>query len=81
MPLRAAPLFAATVNATEPLPLPLVPLAIVIHDTFEDAVHAHPLLLVTVTVPLPPVASTDWVVGEIEYVHCGGGGGGGGAAA
>jgi hypothetical protein len=80
VPLRAAPLLAAALNATAPLPLPLAPFVIVIHDAFDDAVHAQPLPLVTATVPLPPVASTDWVVGEIEKVHCGGGGGGGGAA-
>jgi len=42
-----------------------------------DAVHAHVELdAVTLTVPLPPVASKAWLVGEIEKVHGGGGGGG-----
>jgi hypothetical protein len=67
--LRAPAVFAATLNATEPLPLPLEPVAIVIHDAFDEAVHAQPLLLVTATLPLPPAASTDWLAGEMEYEH------------
>lgn len=65
MPLRAGPLLAATLNATEPLPLPLLPLEIVIHDAFDEAVHVHPFPLVTATAPLPPFASTDWLAGAM----------------
>src|SRR5207244_11559361 len=42
------------------------------------AVPAQPAPAVTATLPLPPAASTAWLFGAIEYVHCGGGGGGGG---
>jgi hypothetical protein len=79
VPVRAAPVLAAAVNATVPLPLPDAPLEIVIHAAFDVAIQAQPLFAVTPTLPLPPLASTDWLVGEIANVH--GGGGGGGAAA
>src|SRR5205823_1032680 len=60
VPLRAAPLFAATVNATVPLPLPDPPLAIDIHGAFADAVHEQPApSAVTCTVLLPPAGGTD----------------------
>ena len=59
VPLRAAPLFAATVNATVPLPLPDPPLAIDIHGAFADAVHEQPAAAVTATEPPPAFASTD----------------------
>jgi hypothetical protein len=62
----AGALFAATVNATAPLPEPDAPLVTVIHDALEAAVHAQPPAVVTATDPLPPVASNDWLVGAIE---------------
>ena len=59
MPLRAAPLFDATENATDPLPVPDAPLVIVIHDAFADAVHVQVLAdAVTAADPVPPPAST-----------------------
>jgi hypothetical protein len=58
VPLRAAALFAATVKATVPLPVPDPPLVMLIHDAFDAAVHVHPLAVVTVDDPLPPLAST-----------------------
>jgi hypothetical protein len=54
--LRCGPLFAATVYCTVPLPEPLAPLVIVIHDTGDDALHGQPELLVTFTLPGPPEA-------------------------
>jgi len=81
VPLRAAALFDATLNATDPLPLPDAALVTVIHGALAVAVHAQPVPAVTATLPLPPVASTFWLAGEIENVHTGGGGGGGGGAA
>jgi hypothetical protein len=39
-----------------PLPLPLLPLVIVSHDAVSVAVHAQPLVVVTVTLALPPAA-------------------------
>ena len=60
VPLRAAPVLAATLNATVPLPPPDPPLAIVIHAAFEAAVHAHvPADAVTAIEPLPPPSPID----------------------
>jgi hypothetical protein len=72
VPVRASPLFAAIVNATVPLPLPDAPLVIEIHEAFDAAVHAQPLPAVTATEPLPPLASTDWLLGAIAKLHGGG---------
>jgi hypothetical protein len=66
VPLRAAPLFDATLNATEPPPVPDAPCVIVIHGAFDVALHAQPLVVVTAADPVPPAASTDWLAGEIE---------------
>jgi hypothetical protein len=73
VPLRAAPLFAAALKATVPLPDPDAPLEIVIHAAFDTAVHVQPLFAVTAALPLPPAESIDWLAGEIAYVHAGGG--------
>jgi len=60
VPLRAAPVFAATVNDTLPLPLPELPPEMVIHGAFDAAVHAHvPADAVTANDPEPPVSATD----------------------
>lgn len=56
VPVRAAPLFAATLKATEPLPAPIAPDVTVIHDALLAAVHWHVLADVTVAVPAPPAA-------------------------
>jgi hypothetical protein len=63
---RDGPVVAATVNCTSPLPLPLVPEVIVIHDAPLDALQAHPALVETATFPLPPDDAIDWLSGEIE---------------
>ena len=67
VPVREAPLpFVATLNVTEPLPLPLAPDVIVIHKALLVAVHAHPPVVDTETViPLPPDANNVTLVGEI----------------
>ena len=39
------------------------------HGALLLAVHAHALVVATVTVPVPPSAGTLWLVGSIEYVH------------
>lgn len=49
--------------------MPLAPLVIVIQDTPLDAVHAHPLVVVTVAVPVVPLAGTDVALGVVVYVH------------
>lgn len=62
-----AVVFDAAVNPTLPEPVPLVPLEIVTHDAPLAAVQLHPAVVVTITVPLPPAAVSDWLVGEIVY--------------
>ena len=56
--VRVAPGFGATVNATVPLPLPLAPEVIVIHDAPGTAVHVHPGDAVTLNEPVPPATGT-----------------------
>lgn len=59
VPVRAAPVFAATLNATVPLPVPDAPLEIVIHPAFDAAVHAHVAAeAVTAKDPDPPASPT-----------------------
>ena len=75
VPVRAAPVFAATVNATLPFPAPEAPPVTVIHDAFDAAVHEHVVAdAVTAKDPDPPVSPMLWSVGAIENVHGGGGG-------
>jgi hypothetical protein len=67
VPVRASPGFDATLNVTDPLPVPDAPLVIVIQSTFDVALHEHVVPVVTDTVPpLPPSPATDRLVGEIE---------------
>jgi hypothetical protein len=66
VPLRAAPPFDATLNVTDPLPLPEAPFVNVIQASLAVAVHAQVAPAVTATVPLPPAASTAWLFGAIE---------------
>ena len=72
VPLRAPPVLAATLNPTDPLPLPLAPDVMLIQEALVAAVHAHPLLVVTATgAPAPLAAPTDWLRGVIENVQGG----------
>jgi hypothetical protein len=65
VPVRAAPPFTAALNATEPFPLPDVPLVIVSQSGFAElAVHVQPFEADTVTVAVPPAAPTAWLVDE-----------------
>jgi hypothetical protein len=59
VPVRAVPVFARALKPTEPLPVPFAPELIVSHGALLVAVHAHPLAVVTATVPVPPDAATD----------------------
>lgn len=76
VPVRAAPVFAAAVNATVPLPVPDDdPLLTVNHGAFATAVHAHVGAdAVTATDPEPPVSATFCDAGAIVNVHGGAGG-------
>lgn len=47
------PVFAAMLNVTVPLPEPVAPLVIVIHDTLLAAVQEHPVPFRTDTLPVP----------------------------
>ena len=58
VPLRDAPALAATLNATEPFPLPEAPEVTPTHDALLAAVHAQPLAADTLTVPAAPAAGT-----------------------
>ena len=59
----------AAVNPTLPEPVPLAPVKIVTHDAPLVAVQLQPAPAVTITVPLPPVADSDWLAGEIVNEH------------
>lgn len=71
-------MFAATVNLTVPLPVPLAPAVTVIHESLLLAVHAQVLPVETLTAPEPPSFLNFASSGETEYEHGGGGGGVGG---
>ena len=75
VPVRAVlVVFAATLNATLPLPVPELPALMLIHGALVVAVHAHVLAdAVTAIAPVPPASAKFWVDGEIENVHAGGG--------
>jgi hypothetical protein len=76
VPVRAAPVFAATPNATVPFPVPLEPDVTVIHDALLWADHAHVLsVAVTPMVPVPPAAGRFWPFDEIWMSQFGAGGG------
>ncbi len=65
---RAAPMFALTSKLTVPLPLPVDPDPIVIHEALLDAVHAQPAAAVTLTGgPAPAPAPMDVFNGLIAY--------------
>jgi hypothetical protein len=81
MPVRAAPVFAATLKPTTPLPVPAAPDVTVSHTALLRAVHAHAAVVVTFTVPVLTVEGTFCAVGAIAYVHAGGGDGGAAPAA
>ena len=59
----------AAVNPTLLEPLPVAPLVIVTHDAPLVALHAHPAVVVTETMLLPPVAANDLLVGESVNPH------------
>src|SRR5262249_41395462 len=72
VPVRAAPLLAAAVNVTVPLPAPPAPPVSVIHVSVVAAVQAHDAPAVTPMLPLPPAAPSAADVGDSVAMHCGG---------
>ena len=74
-PVRAVvAVFAATVNATVPLPVPELPLPMLIQAAVVVAVHAQLFAdAVTAIDPEPPPSPTFCDAGEMEKVQAGGG--------
>jgi hypothetical protein len=72
---------APTVYCTAPGPVPFAPPVMVIHEALVPAFHAQPGGPLTLTVPPPPVSSTDWPAGDKVKVHGPPGAGFPGAAA
>jgi hypothetical protein len=67
VPDRAAPGFAATLYCTAPLPEPVAPDVIVIHDALLVAVQPQPEAAETDTLPLPAFSLNALLCGLIEY--------------
>jgi hypothetical protein len=59
VPVRAVPVFAATLYVTVPDPLPDAPPMIVIQPALLVAVQLHPVPAVTFTKLLPPALPSD----------------------
>ncbi len=66
VPVLCRPVLAATEKAAAPLPELLAPELIVIQVSLLSAVHAQPVAVVTLTLPVPPLAVRVWLVGLIE---------------
>jgi hypothetical protein len=66
VPVRALVFgLADALNATVPGPVPVAPLVTVNHDvSLLTPVHEHPARVVTAVEPVPPPATTVWVVGS-----------------
>ena len=70
VPLRpAVAVFAATLYATVPLPLPLLPLVIEIHEALLAAVHPQPVPAETATLPVVLDCEIERLAGEIVGAH------------
>lgn len=69
VPVRLAPVFGATSNVMEPLPIPDSPLATVIQALLLTAVQGQSTAAVTVPLPIPPGAGNDWLVGDTVAEH------------
>ena len=64
--LLVVAVFCATLKLTWQLPLQDEPAVTVIQEALLVAVHGAPAVAVTFTVPEPPAAVNDWLVGERE---------------
>jgi len=67
--VRAVPVFALTIKATVPFPVPDTPLEIAIQLAFDVAVHVQLASVPTAIVPPPPESGKAAVVGATPYVH------------
>jgi hypothetical protein len=59
VPVRLAAVFDATLNDTEPSPVPVAPPVTVIHALLLTAVHGQPDVAATVMLPVPPDVVND----------------------
>ena len=71
VPVRAAPVFAATVNVTTPLPRPVGEDVTVIHEALLDAFQSQAPCVCTEMDPEPPAAGKLWLPGEIDALQLG----------
>ena len=62
-------MLTATLYATVPGPVTFAPEVIVIHGTLLVAVHAHPAVVPTVTVPVFALEAIDEFVGVMVKEH------------
>ncbi len=68
VPVREPPPdIGATLNPTDPLPLPVAPAVIESQSALLEAVHAQPAPAVTVTVEAPPADGKLWLDADSEY--------------
>lgn len=67
--LDVVAVFAAMEYATVPFPVPLAPEVMVIQGVPFVTDQAQPVWVVTATLPVPPAAAMELLVGEIEKVH------------
>jgi hypothetical protein len=69
VPVRSGPVFAATVRLTVPFPEPAAPLPTAIHGALLVAVQAHPPVVCTSKVRVPPAAGTSLPAAESANVQ------------
>jgi hypothetical protein len=67
--VRAAPVFAATENATVPFPAPVAPCVTVRNPALLTAPHVQLLVVLMDIVPVPPAAGKDVVVFPVITLH------------
>ena len=71
LPVRPAPVFAATWTDTAPFPEPLAPAATTIQDTVVEAAHVQPADAMTVTVTDSAAEESEAVAGAMAKLHPG----------
>ena len=69
VPVRAFTKFASKLKEISPLVVPDTPPVILIHGALLTAVQLHPAIVVNVNCPVPAVAATLVLVGEMANVQ------------
>lgn len=69
VPVRAAPALAATEKLAVPSPVPVAPDVKAIKLELLAAVQPQPEVVLTLTVPAPPLAGKLWLVDEREKLQ------------